>query len=96
MVYFLYGTYSYLLTGRDSGLMTYRITGNVGNGQKRLFFLNGDFKIWHLEKYDVITHTAHVNMVSASAIARISRTQVVTVSVAMRYMELHDRRAASL
>ena len=23
MVYFLYGTYSYLLTGRDSGLMTY-------------------------------------------------------------------------
>ena len=23
MVYFLYGTYSYLLTGRESGLMTY-------------------------------------------------------------------------
>ena len=45
---------------------------------------NGDFFKWRflnlaicrLEKYDVITHTAHVNMVSASAIARISRTQV--------------------
>ena len=23
MVYFLYGTYSYLLTGRDSGIMTH-------------------------------------------------------------------------
>ena len=37
-----------------------------------------------LEKYDVITHTAHVNMVSASAIARISPTQVVEVENCVR------------
>ena len=75
----------------------------------------GEFR---LEKYDVITHTAHarelasrshafcvrrrgsarlhVNMVSASAIARISRTQVVEVENCVRGHEVYGApRSAS-
>ena len=49
-----------------------------------------------LEKYDVIMHTAHVNMVSASAIARISRTQVVEVENCVRGHEVYGApRSAS-
>ena len=72
-----------------------RITGNVGvvltwrNGQKRLFFL---MAILSLGKYDVITHTAHVNMVSTHI--SCSRTEVVrwkwkAVSVAITFLKVY-------